>query len=115
MQLTLFLRLLCWRVCFPSFLHSLTHSLPPCLPPDPDPQARNILLKSSGGAEGRPFVAKVADFGLSMRIDPNATHVSNVYQVRDTHTQPRPPRGFLLAMSAIQLTTHRHRPPLVFV
>jgi hypothetical protein len=45
-------------------------------------QARNILLKSSGGAEGRPFVAKVADFGLSMRIDPNATHVSNVYQVR---------------------------------
>jgi hypothetical protein len=46
------------------------------------PQARNILLKSSGGAEGRPFVAKVADFGLSMRIDPNATHVSNVYQVR---------------------------------
>lgn len=45
-------------------------------------QARNILLKSSGGAEGRPFVAKVADFGLSMRIDPNATHVSNVFQVR---------------------------------
>lgn len=45
-------------------------------------QARNILLKSSGGAEGRPFVAKVADFGLSMRIDPDATHVSNVYQVR---------------------------------
>lgn len=44
-------------------------------------QARNILLKSSGGADGRPFVAKVADFGLSMRIDPAATHVSNVYQV----------------------------------
>lgn len=48
-------------------------------------QARNILLKSSGGAEGRPFVAKVADFGLSMRIDPNATHVSNVYQGTMTH------------------------------
>jgi hypothetical protein len=45
-------------------------------------QARNILLKSSGGAEGRPFTAKVADFGLSMRIDPDATHVSNVFQVR---------------------------------
>jgi hypothetical protein len=44
-------------------------------------QARNILLKSSGG-DGRKFVAKVADFGLSMRIDPAATHVSNVFQVR---------------------------------
>lgn len=49
------------------------------------PQARNILLKSSGGAEGRPFVAKVADFGLSMRIDPDATHVSNVFQGTLTH------------------------------
>lgn len=48
-------------------------------------QARNILLKSSGGAEGRPFTAKVADFGLSMRIDANATHVSNVYQGTMTH------------------------------
>jgi hypothetical protein len=45
-------------------------------------QARNILLKSSGGADGRKFVAKVADFGLSMCIDPAATHVSNVFQVR---------------------------------
>jgi hypothetical protein len=45
-------------------------------------QARNILLKSSGGGQGRPFIAKVADFGLSVRIDPMATHVSNVYQVR---------------------------------
>jgi hypothetical protein len=45
-------------------------------------QARNILLKSSGGgADRRHFVAKVADFGLSMRIDPEATHVSNIYQV----------------------------------
>lgn len=26
-------------------------------------------------------MAKVADFGLSMRIDPAATHVSNIYQV----------------------------------
>lgn len=46
-----------------------------------DLKARNILLKSSGSEE-RGFMAKVADFGLSFRIDPAATHVSNVFQVR---------------------------------
>jgi serine/threonine protein kinase len=46
-----------------------------------DLKARNILLKSSG-ADRRGFVAKVADFGLSLRMDPNETHVSDMYQVR---------------------------------
>jgi hypothetical protein len=68
---------------FPLFAPAVASTL------NPPSQARNILLKSSGGAEGRPFVAKVADFGLSMRIDPNATHVSNVYQVRDRDTHAR--------------------------
>eukprot|EP00775_Hariotina_reticulata_P010053 gene10053-10209_t len=53
-----------------------------------DLKARNILLKSSGGADRRHFVAKVADFGLSMRIDPEATHVSNIYQGTLTHMAP---------------------------
>lgn len=41
----------------------------------------NVLLKSAGG-EGRGFVAKVADFGLSVQIDKAQTHMSNVFQVR---------------------------------
>lgn len=44
-------------------------------------QARNVLLKSAGG-DARGFVAKVSDFGLSVKIDPTETHVSNIHQVR---------------------------------
>jgi hypothetical protein len=40
-----------------------------------------VLLKSAG-ADTRGFVAKVSDFGLSVRMDPSETHVSNMYQVR---------------------------------
>lgn len=43
-------------------------------------QARNVLLKSAGD-DVRGFMAKVSDFGLSVRMDPAETHVSNVYQV----------------------------------
>jgi hypothetical protein len=39
--------------------------LPPCLPPPP--------------------TAKVGDFGLSMRIDPGATHISDLFQGTITH------------------------------
>jgi len=45
-------------------------------------QARNVLLKSAGGDQ-RGFVAKVSDFGLSVRMDPMETHISNVYQVSE--------------------------------
>jgi hypothetical protein len=38
-------------------------------------KARNVLLKAEGKG-GRGIVAKVADFGLSVRIDTHATHVS---------------------------------------
>ncbi|KIY97952.1 hypothetical protein MNEG_10010 [Monoraphidium neglectum] len=56
-------------------LHSILHS---------DLKARNILLKSSP-AEARGFVAKVADFGLSMEIDPQDTHISGAFQGTITH------------------------------
>jgi serine/threonine protein kinase len=46
-----------------------------------------VLLKSAGG-DDRGFVAKVSDFGLSMRIDPSETHVSNFYQGTLTHMAP---------------------------
>ena len=42
-----------------------------------DLKARNILLKTSA-TDARGFTAKVADFGLSMQVDPNDTHVSEV-------------------------------------
>jgi serine/threonine protein kinase len=62
-----------------------TPPFPPPPPPRPqsilhsDLKARNILLKSSP-SEARGFVAKVADFGLSMEIDPHDTHVSGAFQ-----------------------------------
>lgn len=47
-----------------------------------DLKARNVLLKSGGGAgSARDFVAKVADFGLSIKMEAEQTHVSEVYQV----------------------------------
>eukprot|EP00775_Hariotina_reticulata_P011706 gene11706-11851_t len=52
-----------------------------------DLKARNVLLKSAGG-DARGFVAKVSDFGLSVRMDPTETHISNVYQGTLTHMPP---------------------------
>ena len=37
------------------------------------------MLKRSGDTRG--FTAKVADFGLSVRMDHLETHMSNVFQV----------------------------------
>lgn len=51
--------------------HNIVHS---------DLKARNVLLRSDAH-DPRGFTAKVADFGLSLTIDPNATHVSNAFQV----------------------------------
>ncbi len=44
-------------------------------------QASNVLLKSSA-SDGRGVVAKVADFGLSVKMDITQTHMSNLWQVR---------------------------------
>ncbi len=52
--------------------HNIVHS---------DLKARNVLLRSDG-QDPRGFTAKVADFGLSLTIDPNSTHISNAFQVR---------------------------------
>ncbi|KAG2453164.1 hypothetical protein HYH02_002489 [Chlamydomonas schloesseri] len=43
-----------------------------------DLKPRNVLLKGSTH-DPRGFVAKVADFGLSMRLDKDETHVSNAF------------------------------------
>ncbi|KAI8472513.1 MAG: kinase-like domain-containing protein [Monoraphidium minutum] len=51
-----------------------------------DLKARNVLLKSDGG-DGRGLVAKVADFGLAVRIDNLGTHVSE-FQGTATHIAP---------------------------
>ncbi|GAX74177.1 hypothetical protein CEUSTIGMA_g1626.t1 [Chlamydomonas eustigma] len=51
-----------------------------------DLKARNVMLKSSG--EGRGFTAKVADFGLSVKMNNADTHMSNMYQGTMTHMAP---------------------------
>ncbi|PNW79397.1 hypothetical protein CHLRE_09g413400v5 [Chlamydomonas reinhardtii] len=53
-----------------------------------DLKATNVMLKSSGGDSGRGVVAKVADFGLSVRLDASATHASNMFQGSLTHMAP---------------------------
>ncbi|MEW5313558.1 MAG: hypothetical protein WDW38_005116 [Sanguina aurantia] len=55
-----------------------------------DLKASNVLLKSGGSSEedSRGFTAKVADFGLSMRMDPHKTHMSNVFHGTLTHLPP---------------------------
>lgn len=50
------------------------------------PQARNIMLKSAG-SEGRGVTAKVADFGLAVKMDHMETHLSNAFQVRRRQEQ----------------------------
>ncbi|GIL61309.1 hypothetical protein Vafri_15698 [Volvox africanus] len=52
-----------------------------------DLKARNIMLKSSG-TEGRGVIAKVADFGLSTRMEHQETHLSSCFQGTLTHMAP---------------------------
>ena len=49
-----------------------------------DLKAANVLLKSEG-TDGRGVRAKVMDFGLSIKLDSKATHVSNLFQGTMTH------------------------------
>mmetsp|Transcript_4672 Transcript_4672/g.14117 ORF Transcript_4672/g.14117 Transcript_4672/m.14117 type:complete len:888 (-) Transcript_4672:1869-4532(-) len=51
-----------------------------------DLKARNVMLKCSGDARG--FVAKVADFGLSVRMEHSETHMSDLFQGTVTHMAP---------------------------
>ncbi|EFJ44731.1 hypothetical protein VOLCADRAFT_95094, partial [Volvox carteri f. nagariensis] len=52
-----------------------------------DLKADNVMLKSCGG-EGRGIVAKVADFGLAIKMDHQKTHVSATFQGTLTHMAP---------------------------
>ncbi|KAG2437309.1 hypothetical protein HXX76_005966 [Chlamydomonas incerta] len=54
-----------------------------------DLKARNVLLKSTGGGEsGRGLMAKVADFGLSTRMERTETHLSGCFHGTLTHMAP---------------------------
>ena len=94
----------------------------------PPPQARNIMLKSAGSA-GCGVTAKVADFGLSAKMEVTETHMSNAYQVganftarlgaswaRDlaAWTEPRAPAGaraWFAASRAARLPPRIEPPP----
>ncbi|GLI63679.1 hypothetical protein VaNZ11_006717 [Volvox africanus] len=53
-----------------------------------DLKATNVMLKSTGSDSGRGVTAKVADFGLSVRLDHTATHISHAFQGSLTHMAP---------------------------
>ncbi|KAF5837077.1 kinase-like domain-containing protein [Dunaliella salina] len=52
-----------------------------------DLKTRNVLLSSSG-TEGKGVICKVSDFGLSVRMDNQETHVSSLFQGTMTHMAP---------------------------
>ena len=52
-----------------------------------DLKAGNVMFKS-GGSDGRGAQAKVVDFGLSMQLDPMASHHSIISQGTVTHMAP---------------------------
>ncbi|KAI8463338.1 MAG: hypothetical protein J3K34DRAFT_149057 [Monoraphidium minutum] len=62
--------------------HQVVHS---------DLKARNVLLKNDG-SDGRGAVAKVADFGLAVRIESHDTHVS-AFQGTLSHMAPEAQLG----------------------
>ena len=53
-----------------------------------DLKARNVLLKGCA-LDSRGFTAKVADFGLSMHLDTNDTHISGAFQVGERGSRGR--------------------------
>ena len=52
-----------------------------------DLKASNILLKSDA-SDPRGFVAKVADFGLALKMDQGMTHASGLFQGTLSHMAP---------------------------
>lgn len=50
-------------------------------------KARNVML-STGSTDGRGIVGKVGDFGLSLKMDVNETHISQVFQGTLSHMAP---------------------------
>jgi len=53
----------------------------------PPLKAQNVLLRSDASSE-RGFTAKIADFGLSVKMDTTETHVSGMNQGTTTHMAP---------------------------
>jgi len=53
----------------------------------PCSKARNVML-STGNTDGRGIVGKVGDFGLSLKMDGNETHISQVFQGTLSHMAP---------------------------
>jgi serine/threonine protein kinase len=52
-----------------------------------DLKAQNVLLRSAGG-EPSGVIPKLADFGLSVKLDGQETHVSSLYQGTPSHMAP---------------------------
>ena len=50
-------------------------------------QATNVLLRSNT-SDPRGVTAKIADFGLSVKMDAQDTHVSRLYHGTLTHMAP---------------------------
>jgi serine/threonine protein kinase len=75
--------------------HSLSLTQPALTPLSPlsssPHQIHNVMLKScSGRSSGRGVTAKVSDFGLAIKIDPeqDQTHMSGCFQGTITHMAP---------------------------
>lgn len=45
-------------------------------------------MLSTGSTDGRGIVGKVGDFGLSLKMDVNETHISQVFQGTLSHMAP---------------------------
>ena len=52
-----------------------------------DLKASNVMLKSAG-AESKGVTAKVADFGLSVWMDGDMTHLSQAFQGTQAYMSP---------------------------
>ena len=46
------------------------------------------MMLSTGSTDGRGIVGKVGDFGLSLKMDVNETHISQVFQGTLSHMAP---------------------------
>jgi serine/threonine protein kinase len=76
------------------------------------PQPDNVLLKNEP-ASPIGVVAKITDFGLANRLDPTATHVSNITNGKRplrTHSTSAAPRDSILHTTPHHTTPHHTTP-----
>ncbi|KAJ9517261.1 hypothetical protein QJQ45_009127 [Haematococcus lacustris] len=67
------------KACIHMHRHGVLHS---------DIKARNVLLRGSGGSVGRGVTAKIADFGLAVKLPPGESCINNLFQGTITHMAP---------------------------